>query len=52
MRTNNNLLDDGQGQQSSPTVGAITGGNKRINRCSIKFVMPKEKAVLLVREDG
>jgi hypothetical protein len=28
------------------------GSSKRINKCSIKFVPPKEKSVQLIREDG
>eukprot|EP00347_Sterkiella_histriomuscorum_P013779 403363397 len=39
--------------QNPGAQGSSSGGNnKRINKCSIKFVMPKEKQVELTREDG
>jgi hypothetical protein len=30
----------------------VTSDGQRINKCSIKFIQPKEKQVELVREDG
>lgn len=46
--------------QSSGSAAAGSGvnvqhhhhGNKRVNQCYVKFVMPKEKEVELQREDG
>ena len=33
---------------------AMTGkpDNTKINKCTLKFIMPKEKEVELIREDG
>ena len=36
--------------ESEPTRAAHDG--TRINKCSIKFIQPKEKQVELIREDG
>lgn len=33
-------------------MGAGGKDGSRINKCSIKFILPKEKDVELVREDG
>ncbi|CDW82512.1 wd g-beta repeat-containing protein [Stylonychia lemnae] len=53
MKSNSNLLDDAQIQnQAQGSSQQSSGGSKRINKCSIKFILPKEKHVELVREDG
>ncbi len=53
MRLNSNLLDsEGGGVGGQSGNQGSSSGSKRINKCSIKFEMPKEKAVQLVREDG
>jgi hypothetical protein len=54
LRGTNNLMESEGGQTLSPggEGKAQQSGSKRINRCSIKFVLPKEKYVELTREDG
>ena len=42
-----------QAIEDAKTINAAQGTNENsINRCQLKFLMPKEKDVELVREDG
>lgn len=43
-----------EASDSPQTTGSTPSGKdgQRINKCSIKFTLPKEKDVELVREDG